>query len=98
MPEITEVFYPKGRAKWRFRLETHRRFKLEIRVPRFLKSTGVAACLNDDEMGEECLCFGWVSEAGDANRRAESEKRLAYLIKMTEQGKRYGTEPMTAFD
>lgn len=44
------------------------------------------------------LKIGWISEAGGASRRAESEKRLSYLIKMTAQGKRYGTEPMTAFD
>lgn len=36
----------------------------------------------------------WISENLSPSRQAEADKRLAYLIKMTAQGKRYGTEPM----
>ncbi|MBK9014005.1 MAG: YdeI/OmpD-associated family protein [Saprospiraceae bacterium] len=36
----------------------------------------------------------WISENLTPNRQAEAQKRLAYLIKMTAQGKRYGTEPL----
>lgn len=39
------------------------------------------------------LKIGWIMEAGK-NRREESEKRLAYLIKMTSQNKQYGTQPL----
>ena len=39
------------------------------------------------------LKVGWIVEAGQL-RREEMEKRLSYLLKMTAQGKRYGTEPM----
>lgn len=36
----------------------------------------------------------WISENLSPTRQAEADKRLAYFIKMTAQGKRYGTEPM----
>lgn len=39
------------------------------------------------------LKVGWIRETG-APRREEAQKRLDYLLKMTRQGKRYGTEPM----
>lgn len=38
------------------------------------------------------LKVGWISEAG--NRQEVSQKRLDYLIKMTKQGKQYGTRPL----
>jgi uncharacterized protein YdeI (YjbR/CyaY-like superfamily) len=39
------------------------------------------------------LKIGWIQEAGQL-RQDEMQKRLNHLIKMTAQGKRYGTEPM----
>ncbi len=39
------------------------------------------------------LKIGWIIEPGKS-RRADSQKRLNYLIKMTRQGKRYGTQPL----
>lgn len=39
------------------------------------------------------LKVGWISEIRGNSRRAEAQKRLDYLIKMTGNGKRYGTEP-----
>ncbi|MBI1227029.1 MAG: hypothetical protein GC192_17490 [Bacteroidetes bacterium] len=40
------------------------------------------------------LKLGWINEVQGASRQAEAQKRLNYLLKMTAQGKRYGTEPM----
>ncbi len=40
------------------------------------------------------LKIGWITEPGKS-RREESERRLHYLIKMTGQGKTYGTIPIT---
>ena len=41
------------------------------------------------------LKIGWIAETGTSpRRRPEAERRLAYLIKMTGKGKRYGTEPL----
>ncbi|MEQ1746856.1 MAG: YdeI/OmpD-associated family protein [Saprospiraceae bacterium] len=37
------------------------------------------------------LKIGWITEVRSDSRREESQKRLNYLIKMTGQGKRYGT-------
>lgn len=39
------------------------------------------------------LKIGWIMEPGKS-RKAESQKRLDYLIKMTRQGKMYGTVPI----
>ena len=39
------------------------------------------------------LKIGWIAEVKGASRRPEAEKRLNYLIKMTKQGKKYGTIP-----
>jgi uncharacterized protein YdeI (YjbR/CyaY-like superfamily) len=39
------------------------------------------------------LKMGWIMEAGKS-RRAEAQRRLNYLVKMTKQGKRYGTVPI----
>ena len=39
------------------------------------------------------LKVGWISEPG-RSRREEAQKRLNYLIKMTREGKMYGTRPM----
>ena len=39
------------------------------------------------------LKVGWIVEPGKS-RRAESQKRLNYLLKMTRQGKRYGSQPL----
>lgn len=39
------------------------------------------------------LKIGWIAETG-LSRRDEMEKRLNYLIKMTAQGKMYGTFPL----
>jgi hypothetical protein len=38
------------------------------------------------------LKIGWIIEAG--LRREVAQKRLDYLIKMTAQGKQYGTQPL----
>ena len=40
------------------------------------------------------LKIGWIAEIRDESRKAEAQKRLDYLIKMTAQGKRYGAEPL----
>jgi uncharacterized protein YdeI (YjbR/CyaY-like superfamily) len=39
------------------------------------------------------LKIGWITEAGQL-RQEEMQKRLNYLLKMTAQGKRYGTQPL----
>jgi len=45
------------------------------------------------------LKIGWIKETGlTKSRMPEVEKRLAYLIKMTEKGKRYGSYPMEGFE
>jgi uncharacterized protein YdeI (YjbR/CyaY-like superfamily) len=38
------------------------------------------------------LKIGWISECGKS-RQEEAQKRLNYLLKMTAQGKQYGTQP-----
>lgn len=40
------------------------------------------------------LKIGWIAENLTASRMAEAQKRLNHFLKMTAQGKRYGTEPM----
>ncbi len=40
------------------------------------------------------LKIGWIAEIKGTSRRAEAQKRLDYLIKMTRQGKMYGTRPV----
>jgi len=40
------------------------------------------------------LKIGWIAEIKSASRRPEAQKRLDYLIKMTRQGKMYGTRPL----
>ncbi|MEM6319022.1 MAG: YdeI/OmpD-associated family protein [Bacteroidota bacterium] len=45
------------------------------------------------------LKVGWIVETGlTKSRMPEAEKRLAYLVKMTEKGKRYGSYPMEGLD
>lgn len=45
------------------------------------------------------LKIGWIIETRlTKSRMPEVEKRLAFLIKMTEQGKRYGSYPMKGFE
>lgn len=39
------------------------------------------------------LKIGWIAEIKGASRQPEAQKRLNYLIKMTRQGKMYGTMP-----
>lgn len=39
------------------------------------------------------LKIGWIAEIRGDSRREEAQKRLDYLIKMTAQGKKYGTIP-----
>lgn len=39
------------------------------------------------------LKIGWIAEIRGDSRREEAQKRLDYLIKMTAQGKMYGTIP-----
>ena len=36
----------------------------------------------------------WITEARGHSRAPERQKRLAYLIKMTQAGKQYGTQPL----
>jgi len=57
--EITEVFYPKTRARWRAWLKRYHQRKSEIWVRRFKKAAGEPS-LTYDELVEECLCFGWI--------------------------------------
>ncbi len=40
------------------------------------------------------LKIGWIAEIKGSSRQAEAQKRLDYLIKMTRQGKKYGTQPL----
>lgn len=40
------------------------------------------------------LKIGWISEVKTPSRQPEAQKRLNYLIKMTRQGKMYGTQPL----
>ncbi|MDO8969280.1 MAG: YdeI/OmpD-associated family protein [Saprospiraceae bacterium] len=40
------------------------------------------------------LKIGWIAEIKSLSRRTEAQKRLDYLIKMTRQGKMYGTQPL----
>ncbi len=40
------------------------------------------------------LKIAWIAEIRGDSRRAEAQKRLDYLIKMTAQGKMYGTVPL----
>lgn len=43
------------------------------------------------------LKIGWIGEL-QGNRQEEAQKRLDYLIKMTRQGKRYGTIPLADWE
>ena len=40
------------------------------------------------------LKIGWIHDMLGDTRHPEAQKRLDYLLKMTAQGKRYGTEPL----
>jgi uncharacterized protein YdeI (YjbR/CyaY-like superfamily) len=40
------------------------------------------------------LKVGWINEITGNSRDAEKQKRLNYLIKMSKQGKMYGTQPL----
>lgn len=40
------------------------------------------------------LKIGWIAEIKGASRQPEALKRLNYLLKMTKQGKMYGTRPL----
>jgi len=40
------------------------------------------------------LKIGWITEFKGDSRREEAQKRLNYFIKMTGQGKMYGTIPL----
>jgi uncharacterized protein YdeI (YjbR/CyaY-like superfamily) len=40
------------------------------------------------------LKVGWINEITGNSRNAEKQKRLNYLIKMSRQGKMYGTQPL----
>lgn len=40
------------------------------------------------------LKIGWINEIAGNSRNAEKEKRLDYLVKMSKQGKMYGTQPL----
>lgn len=44
------------------------------------------------------LKMGWIAEFKGEGRRADAQKRLDYFIKMTRQGKRYGTQPLAHLD
>lgn len=41
------------------------------------------------------LKIGWIADIQGDSRRAEAQKRLDYLIKMTRQGKMYGANPLS---
>ncbi|MDX2070572.1 MAG: YdeI/OmpD-associated family protein [Haliscomenobacter sp.] len=43
------------------------------------------------------LKIGWINEITGNSREAEKQKRLNYLIKMSKQGKMYGTQPLKDF-
>jgi len=44
------------------------------------------------------LKISWIAEVRGDSRRAEAQKRLDYLIKMTAQGKMYGAMPLADID
>jgi uncharacterized protein YdeI (YjbR/CyaY-like superfamily) len=44
------------------------------------------------------LKIGWIADIKGISRRAEAEKRLDFLIKMTAQGKMYGAQPLKGFE
>lgn len=41
------------------------------------------------------LKIGWITEVKGSSRQEEVQKRLNHLIKMTRQGKQYGSQPMS---
>ncbi len=43
------------------------------------------------------LRVAWIKDSGK-NRQEEAQKRLNYLLKMTEQGKQYGSQPLKDWD
>jgi uncharacterized protein YdeI (YjbR/CyaY-like superfamily) len=43
------------------------------------------------------LKMGWIAECGPS-RREEAQKRLSHLLKMTAQGKQYGTNPLAGME
>ena len=43
------------------------------------------------------LKIGWINEITGNSRDAEKQKRLNYLIKMSKQGKMYGSQPLKDF-
>lgn len=43
------------------------------------------------------LKIGWINEITGNSRNAEKQKRLNYLIKMSKQGKMYGSQPLKDF-
>ena len=55
---------------------------------------GVWAAFNAFPHFYKRLKIGWIAEIRTASRRAEAQKRLSYLIKMTRAGKMYGTRPL----
>lgn len=91
MPEITEIFYPKKRADWRKWLEKNGTTKTEIWLRRFKKATG-KACINYDELVEECLCFGWIDgvvkkldEESNVQRITPRRKKKTFLSELNRQ-------------
>ena len=90
--ETGEVVYPRDRTEWHRWLADNYQTQDEVWVRRFRKDTGIPSIPCDD-LVEECLCFGWITEAGH-RREAEMQRRLDYLIRMTRQGRMYGTVPL----
>ena len=88
--EITEVFYPRGRAEWRAWLETHHRSKTEVWVRTFRKASGQPS-LPYDELVEESLCFGWIDgsvkkfDADSMVQRVTPRRKKTFLSELNRQ-------------
>ena len=64
-----------------------------------LKDEGVLETFNEFGHFYKRLKIGWILELGTApSRQEDKEKRIAYLIKNTKRGKRYGTQPLIDFE
>ena len=88
--EITEVFYPTGRAEWRNWLETHHRTKSEIWLRLCNKASGLPT-ISYDDLVEECLCFGWIDgtvkkyDADSRVQRISPRRKKTYLSELNRQ-------------
>ena len=72
MPEITETFFARDRARWRAWLAKHHATKKEIWLT-LLKKHVKKPSVTYDEAVEEALCFGWID---GILKRIDDEKHV----------------------